>query len=98
MSLPRVRSVVWDPADPDGSRLVLLKVIDEGPRPASGHSIAQAHFHYPKPVDLPTEVRSFLQPISSDFLTHNLDFDYDYWNAGVVDSLMLKKRALYSLR
>jgi hypothetical protein len=30
LSIPRVRSVVYDPTDPNGDRLVLLKVVEEG--------------------------------------------------------------------
>ena len=30
MDLPKIRTVVPDPSDPDGNRLVLLRVVNEG--------------------------------------------------------------------
>lgn len=30
MDLPKIRTVVPDPSDPDGDRLVLLRVVNEG--------------------------------------------------------------------
>src|SRR5271154_4286664 len=72
---------MYDPADPNADRLVLLKVTDEGAYLHLMNFKTRGTCFY-NPAELPPEARDFLKPLSTGLLTCQLDFDYDYWNAG----------------
>jgi tRNA (guanine37-N1)-methyltransferase len=82
MNLPKVRSVVSNSSDPNGDRLLLLRVSDEG---TNFHNISVGFvFIGPicKPAQLTPEAREYLNAESAELTTYTLELDYDYWSTG----------------
>ena len=81
MDLPKIRTVVSDPAQPDGDRLVLLRMSEKGidsysiPWNIRTESIC-------KPADIPAKAQEFLDKEAKGLVQYNFDLDYDYWTAG----------------
>ena len=81
MDLPKIRSVVSDPEQPDGDRLVLLRMSEKGMDSyiTPWHKVTESTC---KPADIPVEAQEFLSKEAKGLVEYNLDLDYDYWTAG----------------
>ena len=81
MDLPKIRSVVSDPAQPDGDRLVLLRMSEKGMDSYTipWHKVTESTC---KPADIPVEAQEFLSKEAKGLVEYNFDLDYDYWTAG----------------
>lgn len=80
MDLPKIRTVVSDPAQPDGDRLVLLRMSEKG---MDSYAILWHNAENTcKPADIPTEAQEFLDKEAKGLVQYNVDLDYDYWTAG----------------
>jgi tRNA (guanine37-N1)-methyltransferase len=85
MDLPKIRTVVSDPSQPDGDRLVLLRMADKGMHEILGlRKITRRLTVYDKPADIPAEAQQFLDKEAKGLQEYKVDLDYDYWTAGAL--------------
>lgn len=83
INLPKIRSVDVDPSDPDGDRLVLLRVSEEGMNMhcPSWHA-TQIDTLPCKSAELSPEASQFLKAETNGLVPYTINLDYDYWTAG----------------
>lgn len=81
MDLPKIRTVVSDPSDPDGDRLVLLRMSAQCMDFTIFFSYSKVDSTR-KPVDIPPEAGVFLRKEAKELVEYKVDLDYDYWTAG----------------
>ena len=80
LNLPKMKSVVPDPSDPQG-RLVLFRVPEFG-RFSCRLGIGYELTNYLKQADLNEPTQEFLKFHKVTNTTHDIDLDYNFWNAG----------------
>lgn len=80
MNLPKVRSVSSDPENPNGDRLVLLRISHTG---GSFYETFQAQeLIFCKIVDISPEAKEYIDKEAHGLTDFRIDLDYDYWTAG----------------
>jgi hypothetical protein len=80
INIPKTRSVVQDPSNPD-KRLVLLRVPEFGLF-LSPLDIGRGLMNRFKQADLGEATQKFLKWHDVTTTTHDIDLGYDFWNAG----------------
>ena len=82
MDLPKIRTVASDPSDPDGDRLVLLRMSDKGTHCLFCLVLNGKVNSACKLADIPPEAGDFLNKEAKGLVEYKVDLDYDYWSAG----------------
>jgi len=98
MDLPKIRSVVSDPFQPDGDRLVLLRVSEKGMGPIIQYTPFKETDCCCKPADIPQEAQKYLDKEAKGLVEYKIDLDYDYWTAGLLPSNPLRIIILFRRR
>ena len=81
MDLPKIRTVASDPFDPDGDRLVLLRISEKGMNFTIYFQDGKIDSTC-KLADIPSEAGAFLNKEAKGLVEYKVDLDYDYWSAG----------------
>lgn len=75
-----MRSVFSDPENPNGDRLVLLRVSHTG---GNFYETVQAQeLIFCKIVDIPQEAKEYIDKEAHGLTDFRIDLDYDYWTTG----------------
>ncbi len=82
MDLPKIRSVVSCPENPDGDRLVLLRMLEKGGLYKFGTK-PELLLMICKLADIPPEAQEYLDKEVHGLVKHEIKLDYDYWTAGL---------------
>lgn len=84
MDLPKIRTVVHDPSQPDGDRLVLLRMANKcTSRLTLNYFPINKSDGLCKPADIPPQAQEFLDKEARGLVDYQIELNYDYWTAGM---------------